>query len=264
MASAPPAPPSYHGPMLQSHASLHARLAPLLSLPSQLDALRSQHVEAAAAATTQRAKLVRAKRRLDEAHAAASKGFLRKLRRPSKAARRDVHEAEAEHGELSGRLGTMEERIARLKVEEGGLLRLQEKRIRLIEEIDALDAMLFDGPTPAYPDEDVVEQQHLVLQLTADLLRSELPREARARTCLLGAQEACNKMVKELQAALQHGIDVGVANNTKYTRQVCSLSEPATNLSGANRSAYLHRYCEAPHPTSQPRAWSRACARPKS
>ncbi|PWN96683.1 hypothetical protein FA09DRAFT_82079 [Tilletiopsis washingtonensis] len=39
-------------------------------------------------------------------------------------------------------------------------------------------------------------------------------------------------MVKELQAALQHGIDVGVASNTKYTRQIGRGATPHVTAKG--------------------------------
>ncbi|PWN42781.1 hypothetical protein IE81DRAFT_366347 [Ceraceosorus guamensis] len=205
---------------LKHHASLHAALEPLQKVPSQLVDLRSEQVDAAAAATTQRSHLLRAERKLEEVKARAKRGFLRKLRGPSHAVKLELELSEREYRQLKGNLQDMEARIHSLKSDEDAVMKLEQRRLLLITEIDAINDAIFIGTTLGWPEQDVAETRYLVLRVASDLLRSELPREARARTKLAQAQATCAELVKELQGALQHGIDLGVASNTKYTKQI--------------------------------------------
>ncbi|KDN39165.1 hypothetical protein K437DRAFT_270375 [Tilletiaria anomala UBC 951] len=99
------------------------------------------------------------------------------------------------------------------------------EHIELNAELEELYVSIF-GHTPSssssrfWPRQAEASSAHAINLLTARLLAAEIGREKRAREFLLQGKTQVEKLVKDLQAALQHFINTGVATNQKYTRQL--------------------------------------------
>lgn len=70
--------------------------------------------------------------------------------------------------------------------------------------LPSLYRSLFQGPTPAFPAEDLAEEDLRRLEETYNLVQGELNRESSARECLARASQAMIACLKELHTALQY------------------------------------------------------------
>ena len=98
-------------------------------------------------------------------------------------------------------------------------------------EIDKIDTTLFDGATPEFAQDDLAEWEVKVWLQVQVFMAAETNREKRARQMLKDAIPILASIIKDVQAALQHCIDSGVATNQKYTKNLISNTTSKSTVS---------------------------------
>ncbi|KAI9136801.1 hypothetical protein BKA69DRAFT_1101910 [Paraphysoderma sedebokerense] len=68
----------------------------------------------------------------------------------------------------------------------------------MIQRLREIENLIFDGPSPYYPSEDLLEQQTKCLQLQSENLRSIMYRQRTANTYIDDAVTHCQKAIKYL------------------------------------------------------------------
>lgn len=104
--------------------------------------------------------------------------------------------------------------------------------LSLTSELDTIDDLLFDGATPDYPEDDEAEWEVKVCQEVQNLMTAESAREKRARQYLKDALPNITSVIEDIQKALQHGVNIGVPQNTKFTRQLMTNSGSTAIVKG--------------------------------
>ncbi|EPQ30187.1 uncharacterized protein PFL1_02303 [Pseudozyma flocculosa PF-1] len=113
-----------------------------------------------------------------------------------------------------------EAELLRIRAELSDLELKQVEYLQLVEDLEHLNDSLFAGPTPEFPEEDLLEWEHNVLVETGRQLQAEANRERRARQLLNQASPSLTACITDLRKALQICIELGVANNRKYSHQM--------------------------------------------
>ncbi|PWY98282.1 hypothetical protein BCV70DRAFT_202062 [Testicularia cyperi] len=143
--------------------------------------------------------------------------------------------AEAARAQQASHVHELETNRQRLVQAERDKLELEQQHIEWCaasEELDRMDEMLFGGATPEFPEDDQAEWQAKVLEQLQLLVAAETARERRARQHLKDAFPSLTSAIKDIQTALQHCINIGVASNTKYTTQLMTNSDARATVRG--------------------------------
>ena len=122
----------------------------------------------------------------------------------------------------------------RLHSLEGELIEYRKVESRL----DSIDDTRFRGPTPGHSDEDELEEQYHVTVQTQRRLRWVVQMESRAQEHLAKANQLCLALIKELLAALNIGIDIGVPSNIKHKNGLW-VGSSATHSARTSRNHVL-------------------------
>lgn len=241
--------PAYQPPLkeriigfAERHGQLTSQLEKLGDVRGKLDAVQNDIYATSGKVTTQQSRL----RTLQEVtkekhadHARMSGTFAKRVMNKRGARSRLLVQAqkEAEHA-------TSQERAHEKELEQNKeeLQRLQQIKtsleldyvdyLSLSSELDTIDELLFDGVTPDYPEDDEAEWQVKVCQEVKNLMTAESLREKRARQYLKDAMPNLTSVIHDIQKALQHCVDIGVPQNTKYTRQLMSTSGAGATVKG--------------------------------
>ncbi|SNX86006.1 uncharacterized protein MEPE_04715 [Melanopsichium pennsylvanicum] len=102
----------------------------------------------------------------------------------------------------------------------------------LSNELDKIDDTLFDGATPEFVQDDYAEWEVKVWLQVQLFMAAETNREKRARQMLKDASPILVSIIKDVQTALQHCIDAGVASNQKYSKNLVSNTTPKSTVKG--------------------------------
>lgn len=100
----------------------------------------------------------------------------------------------------------------------------------VLNELDKIDRTLFDGATPEFAEDDFAEWEAKVWLQVQLYMGSEANREKRARQMLKDATPLLASIIKDIQTALQHCIDSGLASNQKYTKNLYSNTGPTSTV----------------------------------
>ncbi|KAN0060714.1 hypothetical protein ACQY0O_007372 [Thecaphora frezii] len=233
----PPSIPIYIAPLrhriaqaYERHTSLNQRLDDLGDVPTQIEREQQQMYVVSGRLTSQKARLktlqaddAAAQRAYDAMVNSVAKRLINRRPARGSAVQKARSRYEAAHSTLEQHLdliSTNEVELARIKAELAELEVRKEEHTRLVDDLEHVNDSLFAGPTPEFPEEDLLEWEHNVLQETSKLLQAEANREKRARQLLQEASSSLQSCIKDLQTALQHCIDLGVPQNRKYSKQL--------------------------------------------
>lgn len=99
-------------------------------------------------------------------------------------------------------------------------------------QLDKIDAALFEGATPEFVQDDFAEWEVQVWLQVQMVMAAETNREKRARQLLKDAVPILASIVKDIQSALRFCIDAGVASNQKYNKNLTSNTTSKSTVSG--------------------------------
>lgn len=241
--------PAYQPPLkeriigfAERHGQLTSQLEKLGDVRGKLDAVQEDIYATSGKVTTQQSRL----RTLQEVtkekhsdHARMSGTFAKRVLNKRGARSRLLAQALKEAEQARSQERAHEKELMQNKEE---LQRLQQAKTSLeldyvdycslASELDTIDELLFDGVTPDYPEDDEAEWEVKVCQEVQNLMTAEASRERRARQYLKDAMPNLTSVIQDIQKALQHCVDIGVPQNTKYTRQLMSNSGAGATVKG--------------------------------
>jgi hypothetical protein len=164
-----------------------------------------------------------------------AKRVMNKRPERARAVDRALSEAEAARSHQSSHEQQLEanrQRLHQTQIHKAALDDNLIEYLALSKELDKIDETLFDGPTLEYLEDDEAEWNVKLWQQVQLLMAAEFLREKRAGQHLKEAAPSLASTIKDIQNALQYCIDVGVATNTKYTKQLMTTSSPQATVRG--------------------------------